>query len=63
MNNAIAKKVSSATNQIIAIERDETKKARHVHLGKNRWRTPSLRWFFDVIPMILLEFSLRLTIP
>ena len=23
-------------------------KAKHVHLGRNRWRTLSLRWFFFV---------------
>ena len=41
--------------------RDE--KAQHVQFGRNGRQTASLRWFFDVIPMILLEFSLRLTIP
>ena len=44
VKNVIVKKVSSVTNQIIAIERwDET--AQHVHLGQKCWRTLSRRWF------------------
>ena len=50
VKNELLKKCmcDQSDNSNIAI-RDE--KAQHVHLGRNRWRTLSLRWFFVSLPL------------